>query len=99
MTTEKPRQAFPPKPLAPAVDKRIVTVQLVPDLRPAVACFQQQYQPRPPSIVGSAAPARCPLAQFHPFRSRQFTRPLHEHNHTPLSTFTHPQYPVVGAPS
>src|SRR5215472_14312574 len=82
MTTEKPRQPFPPKPLAPAVDKRIIAVQLAPDLRPAIACFQQQYQPRAPSIVGSAAPPRRPLAQFHAFRFRQFNRALHERDHT-----------------
>src|SRR5262245_37930057 len=82
MAIEQPRQPFPPKPLAPAVDKRIIAVQLAPDLRPAMACFQQQYQPRAPSIVGSAAPARRPLAQFHAFRFRQFNRALHEHDHT-----------------
>src|SRR5262249_12985545 len=84
MAIEQPRQPFPPKPLAPAVDKRIIAVQLAPDLRPAMACFQQQYQPRAPSIVGSAAPARRPPAQFHAFRFRQFNRALHEHD---LTTF------------
>src|SRR5262249_31460666 len=82
MTTEQPGQPLLPKPLAPAVDKRIIAVQLVPDLRPAMARFQQQYQPRTPSIVGSAAPARRPLAQFHAFRFRQFNRALHEHDYT-----------------
>jgi hypothetical protein len=89
MATEKPRQPFLPKPLAPAVDKCIVAVQLVADLRSAMARFQQQYQPRSPSIVGSAAPARRPLAQFHTFRFRQFDRAPREHDYTtfyPLQT-------------
>src|SRR5262249_51320431 len=90
MAIEQPRQPFPPKPLAPAVDK-LIAVQLAPDLRPAMACFQQQYQPRAPSIVGSAAPARRPLAQFHAFRFCQFNRALHEHDHTTfLRVTTHP---------
>jgi hypothetical protein len=50
-----PESALPPKPLAPAVDKRIVAVQLVPDLRPCMARFQQQYKPRSPSIVRPTA--------------------------------------------
>src|SRR5215470_15791374 len=101
MTTEQPGQPLLPKPLAPAVDKRIIAVQLVPDLRPAMARFQQQYQPRTPSIVGSAAPARRPLAQFHAFRFRQFNRALHEHDYTTFLRVTthyclvwHPPQPL-----
>ena len=54
MATEEPRQPLPPKPLAPAGDKRIVALQLVPDLRPCMPRFQQQYEPRSPSIVERA---------------------------------------------
>jgi hypothetical protein len=51
MATEQPRQPLPSKPLAPAADKRIVAVQLVADLRPAMARLQQQDQPRSPPIL------------------------------------------------
>jgi hypothetical protein len=44
--------------------------------------FQQQYQPRSPSIIRPTAPARRPLAQFHTFRLRQSDRAPHEHDHT-----------------
>jgi len=82
MATEEPCQPFPPKPLAPAVDQRIVAVQLVADLRPGMTRFQQQYQPRSPSVIRPTAPARHALAQFHTFRLRQSDRAPHKHDHT-----------------
>src|SRR5215831_3856451 len=51
MAAEQPRQSLPPKPLAPAADKRIVAAQFVPDLRPGMARLQQQDQPCPTPIV------------------------------------------------
>jgi hypothetical protein len=74
MATEEPRQPLPSKPLAPAVDKRVVAVQLVPDLRPGMACCQQQDQPRSPSTVrpdrsGSSPDGSAPNVPLPSIRS------------------------------
>src|SRR5215831_14069655 len=61
MATEQPRQPVLRKPLAPAADKRIVAVQLVADLRPAMTRLQQQDQPGRPS---SARPLRLAARWF-----------------------------------
>ena len=89
MATEEPCQPFPPKPLAPAVDQRIVAVQLVADLRPAMTRLQQQDQPGSAPVVRPTAAARRPLVQLHLFCFCQCDPALHEHNHTTFLRVTH----------
>ena len=55
---EKPCQPLFPKSLAPAIDKRIITVQLVANGGPGMACLRQQDQPRPAGVIGTPAAAR-----------------------------------------
>jgi hypothetical protein len=55
---EKPCQPLFPKSLAPAIDKRIITVHLVANGGLGMACLQQQDQPRPACVIGTPAAAR-----------------------------------------
>src|ERR1700690_602937 len=79
---EQPGQALLPKSLAPAIDKRIIAVQLVANHGPRMAGLQQQYQPPPARIIGTPTTARRSLAELHTFRIGQYDRLLHEHYHT-----------------
>jgi len=85
---EQPCQPLFPKSLAPAIDKRIITVQLVANRGPCMACLEQQHQPRPARIIGTPAAARRSLVKFHTFRVRQHDGVLHEHHHTTVSAVT-----------
>src|SRR5215831_17310178 len=84
MATEQPRQPVLRKPLAPAADKRIVAVELVANLRPAMTRLQQQDQPRSAPVVCPTAAARRPLVQLRLFCFCQCDPVLHEHD---LTTF------------
>src|SRR6266849_8744748 len=85
---EQPCQPLFPKSLAPAIDKRIIAVQLVANRGPCMACVQQQHQPRSARVIGTPAAARRSLVEFHTFRVRQYDGVLHEHNHTIFSSVT-----------
>src|ERR1700691_6156306 len=86
--TEQPCQPLLPKSLAPPIDKRIIAIQFVANRGPGITCLQQQQHPRPSSVIGSPAAARCSLVEFDTFRIRKYDRVLHEHNHTTVSTVT-----------
>jgi hypothetical protein len=98
MATEEPRQPLPPKPLAPTVDKRIVAVQLVPDLCPAMAAASSNIsRARRPS---SARPLRLVARWLSSTRSASVspivllmnttTLPFH-----PLQTTSYGSTPIV----
>src|SRR5215831_6589074 len=89
MATEQPRQPVLRKPLAPAADKRIVAVELVANLRPAMTRLQQQDQPRSAPVVCPTAAARRPLVQLRLFCFCQCDPALHEHDRTTFLRVTH----------
>ena len=74
---EQPCQPLFPKSLAPAIDKRIIAVQLVANRGPGMVCLQQQQQTRPARVIGTPAAARRSLVEFQTFRIRKYDRVLH----------------------
>ena len=88
VSAEQPCQPLFPKSLAPAIDKRIIAVQLIANRGPGLAGVQQQHQPRPARIIGTPAAACHSLVEFHTFRIRQHDGVLHEHHYTTVSAVT-----------
>ena len=88
VSAEQPCQPLFPKSLAPAINKRIIAVQLVANRGPCMACLQQQQQPRPARVIGTPATAGGSLVEFHTFRIRQYNGVLHEHHCTTVSVVT-----------
>src|SRR5580704_12114673 len=88
VSTEQPCQPLFSKSLAPAIDKRIIAVQLVANRGPGIARLQQQQHPCPSRVIGPPATARRSLVELNTFRFCKYDRVLHEHNHTTVSSVT-----------
>ena len=78
---EKPSQLLLYKALAPAIDKRVIAVELAADRGPGVAGGEQQDQSCPSCVIRSTGATVGSASQFHAFGIRQGDR-ANEHDHT-----------------
>ena len=82
MTAEQPGEPLVDEALAPAIDERIVTGELLADLGPSLAGLEQQNKPSASRVIRAPRLTCRSLAQLHALRFRKTDCVARGHNHT-----------------